>query len=674
MKKTRATNELFAVQGQASGGAGVTNVYYALNNSSWISATTANQWSNWEAQVTLTPGTNTVAAYAVDGSGVHSKTNTVRFIYVVLSQLTVHSDANVILKPNYDGALLQIGTTYTMKAKGRIPGFGVQNWTDATSTLLGAGAKLTFTMTSNLVITANYGETKRPVVTVVSAFTNADGVANQLFLRGTASDNVGVTGVFYQLNLGAWQPVTLTTNNWTNWVVQLDNLLPGINSFNVYALDAGSNVSYTVPIQINNSTSPKAIAGSLATSDVNGSSPFALAFGTKTFSQSSADTNYFAGVGSYTFSRSSYTAVLKLKYTGPPSVAASGGSQTLNLYFYDAHKAYFSNPKNNLSGYLYFSNAPAFAPTSLTNQVMFTADGNGKAEKLSFNNGSFAAQSLGDGQTDTGSYAYTVYSPVGVLLKMNSTNGTRYLAATYAETNYGSFYSEAAADTNSQVFGRFMLPSQITGGNAPTTLSNQVLQVFAGPESFNLTFGDTTYSEDTVSTNYDNAVGTFDYSLLDTNTGHLHLAVVAPPTIAGSQSSANLMFVSGTTGLLTNEDNTFSAFVMSSATNFIGTTITNTTLVITESDTGAQDDIYFTDETNFNFGGDSVGTYTYTNYGPATAMIPLNVTDTNYTVGEYWVQLNLKSSANGTNYGSVFVTILTNSVLKESFSGTYQSH
>ena len=59
----------FTVTGKAGDNVAVGAVYYSLNGSGWTAATTGNNWTNWTANLTLTPGTNTVQAYAVDTSG-----------------------------------------------------------------------------------------------------------------------------------------------------------------------------------------------------------------------------------------------------------------------------------------------------------------------------------------------------------------------------------------------------------------------------------------------------------------------------------------------------------------------------------------------------------------------------------------------------------------------------
>ncbi len=78
----RWSNIAFTVTGTVFDSVQVSNVVYQLNTSSWNTAATANQWTNWTAPVTLTPGTNTIKAYAVDSAGNVSLTNQVSFVFV----------------------------------------------------------------------------------------------------------------------------------------------------------------------------------------------------------------------------------------------------------------------------------------------------------------------------------------------------------------------------------------------------------------------------------------------------------------------------------------------------------------------------------------------------------------------------------------------------------------
>src|SRR5208283_159862 len=75
MANQQWTNGTFTVTGEAGDILAVGAVYYSLNGSGWTAATTGNNWTNWTASVTLTPGTNTVQAYAMDTSGNLSPTN-----------------------------------------------------------------------------------------------------------------------------------------------------------------------------------------------------------------------------------------------------------------------------------------------------------------------------------------------------------------------------------------------------------------------------------------------------------------------------------------------------------------------------------------------------------------------------------------------------------------------
>ncbi|MEI6197705.1 MAG: CARDB domain-containing protein, partial [Verrucomicrobiota bacterium] len=78
----RWSNVAFTANGTTSDNVAVANVLYSLNGLPWTTATTGNNWTNWTAQVALTPGTNTLLTYSVDASGNSSLTNSVSFQFV----------------------------------------------------------------------------------------------------------------------------------------------------------------------------------------------------------------------------------------------------------------------------------------------------------------------------------------------------------------------------------------------------------------------------------------------------------------------------------------------------------------------------------------------------------------------------------------------------------------
>jgi hypothetical protein len=88
------------VTGNAGDNAALAAVHYSLNGSGWTAATTANNWNKWTANVTLTHGTNTVRAYAVDTSGNFSITNTVKFEDVASPSLAIaQSNTHAMVRP-----------------------------------------------------------------------------------------------------------------------------------------------------------------------------------------------------------------------------------------------------------------------------------------------------------------------------------------------------------------------------------------------------------------------------------------------------------------------------------------------------------------------------------------------------------------------------------------------
>ena len=233
------SNAAFVASGTAKDNVAVQSVFYQLNGSGWQTAITANSWTNWTANLTLTPGTNKFSAYAVDTTGNPSTTNTVSLFYVLTTTLTVNTNGNGTLSPNEIGQLLDIGRSYTITAKAAT-GFKFVNWTGSQTT---TNPALSFIMSSNLTFTANFADVTSPTLTVVAPKAGQS-VSNAAFVAsGTAKDNVAVQSVFYQLNGSGWQ-TAITANSWTNWTANL-TLTPGTNKFSAYAVDTTGNLSTT---------------------------------------------------------------------------------------------------------------------------------------------------------------------------------------------------------------------------------------------------------------------------------------------------------------------------------------------------------------------------------------------------------------------------------------------
>jgi hypothetical protein len=242
----RWSNVVFNVAGTAIDNVQISSVWYQINGLGWNSATTGNNWSNWTASVTLTPGTNLLSAYAMDSSGNVSPTNLVSFDYVVTNQLQIQTTGKGTILPNYSNAWLEIGRNYSITSA-PANGFAFTNWLLSTN-WIGAlsviGTNLQFKMQSNLTLQANFLDVTKPTLTI-TAPTAGQKMTNALAtVIGTAADNWQVSNVSYQLNGGAWN-IGITTNSYTNWTSPLLTLIAGTNSVNAYAVDLAGNLSAT---------------------------------------------------------------------------------------------------------------------------------------------------------------------------------------------------------------------------------------------------------------------------------------------------------------------------------------------------------------------------------------------------------------------------------------------
>ena len=244
---TRLTNAVVTIQGTASDNVGVAIVEWRLENGNGIGTYHAASGTiTWSATVAgLTPGTNTVRIRCRDLSGNLSTEVTCSLIYVVVGPLTLTISGQGTVSPNYNGQLLEIGRAYSVTASAAA-GFAFANWVVSTNWTGGVtytSATLSFLMQPNLTLQVSFMDTNKPALALTTP-TTGQRWSNAVFtMRGTASDNVQVTNVAYQLNGAGWNPA-VTGNGWSNWTAVV-SLTPGTNIVRAYAVDATGNRSLT---------------------------------------------------------------------------------------------------------------------------------------------------------------------------------------------------------------------------------------------------------------------------------------------------------------------------------------------------------------------------------------------------------------------------------------------
>ena len=173
----RWSNSVVNVTGVAKDNVGVASVWVQANGGAWTSSVNSNNgFTNWNVNVGLNPGANTIRAYATDAAGNISPTNSVSFTYVLSAPVIVQITGNGKLNPNYNGAILQISNTYSMTATA-LSGYVFSNWTTSFGSVITNGPTLKFVMQSNLVFVANF---------VSNPFLTAAGTYQGLFFLSQA--------------------------------------------------------------------------------------------------------------------------------------------------------------------------------------------------------------------------------------------------------------------------------------------------------------------------------------------------------------------------------------------------------------------------------------------------------------------------------------------------------
>lgn len=473
----QVSNSLWTVTGKAIGKASVSNVLVQVNGGGWNPATitASNQWANWTIQVPLIPGSNTVQAYAVDTCDNVSKTNTVKFKYVVSAPLTIiitNSFGTLTpnmgtVVPNDNGVWLQISNSYSLTATAG-KGFSFVHWT--LGTFMTNKPALTFRMTSNLVIYAYFKDTAPPTNGITFPVANQKYTNTAITVTGKAGDNVGVAGVGVQINNGGWLPAQ-SGNGYTNWSAANLPVSFGTNTVQAYAMDAAGNVSVTNVVKFLGVVSPASLTGYAAILKPSvGKQELALTWGDNgTYAQTGLgnDTNandYCAGAYTY-FPTGPNTAVVSNMDIGMMSGLGVTNFTTMNLTFTNdttAHVTWTDNITSG-SGTMSFSPVANVVPVSLAGSTVQLYKGDGtKLSAITLGiDGTFNQTNSLNGHTAYGTYTITQYSPTVAILQENFTDPTDAGAVNYGELDFtsttagygcGSYYSTPTYDSNPAPF------------------------------------------------------------------------------------------------------------------------------------------------------------------------------------------------------------------------------
>jgi hypothetical protein len=229
----RLTNSPTTIQGRASDNLSVAQVLCSLNGAPFQPASGT---TNWFASMHLRAGRNVITAKALDETGKESAIVSRVLTNVVMMPISVNVVGRGTASPS-NGRLLEIGKRYTATVTAG-PGFRLTNWSGTIST---NRSTFSFTMESNMTLTATLVDVARPTITIAYPAAAARLTNGSIVVRGRAADNLAVTQVLVGLNDGPFRPALGTTD----WSLPLD-LVAGGNKIRVKAIDATGLESATV--------------------------------------------------------------------------------------------------------------------------------------------------------------------------------------------------------------------------------------------------------------------------------------------------------------------------------------------------------------------------------------------------------------------------------------------
>jgi hypothetical protein len=372
--KHSVSNSPITVTGRASDNVGVTSLAYQLNGGGWKFATIIGG-TNWTSNMpmALTPGANTVQAFAGDDAGNFSFTNTVNFTYTSNAPPppvgpAPPSIAGTTAQVSVNGGLIEISfgdNTFSQDGGGGdSSSVGNYTYTLLSSNIAqlnltglvppqnaGQGDQVTLTFMDNTDATITDTNDSAGTITFAPATSLAPdpstaftvqwedmiGVTNTLTLAGGVFTNVDSDGNVNSGNyvLESFSPLgvmlSLTINDGPlagyDLYVQLDFLDASTGDISISVFDNGSNFleSYVEAFTVLNKASapagnaPDSLAGTQFSVTAGGKS-FQLSFGASTYAQTSSSSQDKNDVGNYIYMKTGpNTAIFKNIQTLPPN-------------------------------------------------------------------------------------------------------------------------------------------------------------------------------------------------------------------------------------------------------------------------------------------------------------------------------------------------------------------
>ena len=362
------------------------------------------------------------------------------------------------LKTDLNGELLAISNSYTMKATpGKGSGFQFWSLATGTTTNMVNTPSLTFTMVSNLVITATFVDDEAPVLKIVSPKANAKETNGTVTVSGTATDNVGVTAVGVQINSNGW----VLADGSNNWSATL-SISSGANTVEAYAMDAAGNISKTNSVKFTGDLppdwAPDSLAGSTIVVTPDNGSPVSASFEATTFSQTDTTTTNDSGTGTYAYTTTDTNAAnLSLTFTAP-LIQSNNTPQNITLAFTNFNLGVFTNGEDTGS----FAIVPAatLLPSSFSGHTITAVDASGQSTNtVKFTSKTELTVTQTGGSSSTDGYVATAASPLSAIFLITTTTGDfKYLQVTFTSKTGGNFeidnYDNTAIFTDAD-FGTF---------------------------------------------------------------------------------------------------------------------------------------------------------------------------------------------------------------------------